>query len=65
MSFSIADRSSIPIPRKQTATECLMENGDPLVANKKAREAAKKGLQPEKQQKKKTVSFILLVTGTN
>lgn len=43
MSFSTADCSSaIPIRRKRTATERLMENGDPLIANKKAREAAKK-----------------------
>jgi hypothetical protein len=32
----------IPARRKRTATERATENGDPLVANKKAREATKK-----------------------
>jgi len=39
MSFT---SDSIPMHRKRIATERLTENGDPLIANKKACEAAKK-----------------------
>lgn len=38
MSFS---SESLALRRKRTATERAENNGDPLVANKKAREAAK------------------------
>jgi hypothetical protein len=40
MSFS-AD--SLTMRRKRTVSECVTENGDPLVVRKKAREAAKQG----------------------
>ena len=37
---STVDSSSIPMRRKRTATERVTENGDPLLAKKKARESA-------------------------
>jgi hypothetical protein len=41
MSFTDPD-PNIPARRKRVATERATENGDPLVANKNAREATKK-----------------------
>ena len=41
MSFSIEELSTIPMYCKCTVSECVMNNGDPLVENKKAHEAAK------------------------
>jgi len=41
MSFSHNNTSIIPMRRKRTISERVINNGDPLVANKKAREAAK------------------------
>ena len=38
----MAPDPSIPVRRKRTATKRATENGDPLVASKKARDAAKK-----------------------
>jgi hypothetical protein len=40
MSSSTVDSSIIPLRRKRTATERVTENGDPLLAKKKARESA-------------------------
>jgi hypothetical protein len=46
MSASTPESSSIPSRRKRTATERVTENGDPLVAKKKVREAARKAPGP-------------------
>ena len=40
MSSATVDSSTIPMRRKRTATERVTENGDPLLAKKKARESA-------------------------
>jgi len=63
MSFTTSDRSSlsVPIHRKRTATERLIENGDPLIANKKAREAARKGLIDLQKKKKVSLTLELLI----
>ena len=47
MSFSTSDLSSVR--RKRTATERVTENGDPLVAKKKAREEALLDQPPQKK----------------
>ena len=44
MSFSAFDSLSLDIPstgRKRTVSQCVIQNGDPLVVKKKAREALK------------------------
>jgi hypothetical protein len=41
MSFSSKNPSTDSVRRKRTVSERVTNNGDPLVANKKAREAAK------------------------
>jgi hypothetical protein len=43
MSFSTSDSSAVPMRRKHTISERVMENGDPLAIRKKAREAVKQG----------------------
>ena len=43
MSFSTSDSSTIPMRRKHTISECVIENGDPLAIRKKAHEAARQG----------------------
>jgi hypothetical protein len=41
MSFSSEDPATVPMRRKRTVSERVTNNGDPLVVNKKAREAAR------------------------
>jgi hypothetical protein len=41
MSFSTNDSSTIPMRHKRTISKRVINNGDPLVANKRARDAAK------------------------
>ena len=41
MSFSIKEPLTIPMHRKRTISERVTNNGDPLIAKKKAREVVK------------------------
>lgn len=58
MSFS--GSSTLPARRKRTVSECVIENGDPLVIKKKAREAAEQAssLAPSTTKKTTQVCFF-------
>lgn len=61
---TITPDSSLPLRRKRTATERLTENGDPLIANKKARDAAKKVPQKQVSFSSQKISLVDQITNS-